>query len=114
MVKITVLLTRKDELTHEQFIEYWTQKHTPLLAELPADEVTVRRYVQQYPTGDAIAGVATAEIDAMAELWVDSVADAAKWFTSETYQTVVAADEDKFLDRSKTRFLYSTEHVVFG
>ena len=59
-------------------------------------------------------GVETASVDGVAELWVDSVADAAKWFTSETYTTVVAADEAKFLDRSKTRFIYATEQVIFG
>lgn len=114
MKKITILLTRRDDLTHEQFIEYWTQKHTPLLATLPSDEVTVKRYVQLYPTDDSIPGVETAAVDGVAELWVDSVDDAAKWFTSDTYTTVVAEDEERFLDRSKTRFLYATEQVIFG
>ncbi len=114
MYKITILLTRRDDLTHEQFIEYWTKQHTPLLAELPSDEVTVKRYVQLYPTDDSIPGVETAAVDGGGALWVDSVADAAKWFTSDTYTTVVAEDEERFLDRSKTRFLYATEQVVFG
>ena len=33
-------------------------------------------------------------------------------FTSEHYRTVVAADEENFLDRSKTRFLYTHEKQV--
>jgi len=33
---------------------------------------------------------------------VDDIADAARWFTSETYTTTVAADEEKFIDRSRT------------
>lgn len=114
MTKITILLTRRSDLSHDEFVDYWTQKHTPLLAELPSDEVTVSRYVQLHPTGEAIPGVATAEVDGVAELWVDSVADAAKWFTSETYKTLIAEDEANFLDRSKTRFLYATEQVIFG
>lgn len=68
MTKITILLTRKNDLSHEEFLEYWTQKHTPLLAELPEDEVTVLRYVQQSAIDDSIPGVATAEVDAIAEL----------------------------------------------
>jgi uncharacterized protein (TIGR02118 family) len=114
MIKMTVLLTRRSDLSHEEFIDYWTQQHTPMIAKLPSDEVTVRRYVQLYPTKDSIPGVETTPVDGVAELWVDSVADAAKWFTSETYTTVVADDEDKFLDRSKTRFIYATEEVIFG
>lgn len=52
--------------------------------------------------------------DGVAEFWFDSAADAAAWFTSQTYQTVVAEDEANFLDRSKTQFLYTTEQVIFG
>ena len=114
MYKITILLTRRSDLSHEEFVNYWTQKHTPLLAELPGDEVTVRRYVQLLPTDDSIPGFETAPADGVAELWVDKVADAAKWFTSETYTTVVAADEANFLDRSKTQVLYATEQIIFG
>ena len=114
MIKITILLSRRSDLTHQEFVDYWTQKHTPLLAQLPSDEVTVSRYVQLQPTEDSIPGVRTADVDGVAELWVESVADAAKWFTSETYQTVVAADEANFLDRSKTQFVYATEQVIFG
>ena len=114
MIKITILLTRRNDLTHEEFIEYWTKKHTPLLATLPSEEVTVSRYVQLMPTGDSIPGVETSSVDAVAELWVDSVADATKWFTSDTYQTTVATDEENFLDRSKTRFIYATEQTIFG
>ena len=61
-----------------------------------------------------IPGVATADYDGVAELWVDTVADAADWFTSDTYDTVIAPDEANFLDRTRTRFLYATEDVVFG
>lgn len=92
MVKITILLTRRSGFTHEQFVEYWTQKHTPLLAELPGDEMTVQRYVQLQPTSDSIPGIQTAPVDGVAELWVDTVSDAAARFTSDTYKTVVAED----------------------
>jgi hypothetical protein len=32
MVKLSILLTRRPDLTHQEFVEYWTGKHTPLLA----------------------------------------------------------------------------------
>lgn len=114
MLKLSVFLARRDGMTHEEFIEYWTQKHTPLIGSLPPGAVQVHRYVQLLPTQDAIPGVATSDYDGVAELWVDSIADAAGWFTSETYETVIATDEENFLDRSKTRFLYANESVVFG
>ncbi len=114
MLKLSVFLTRRDDLTHDEFIDYWTQKHTPLIGSLPPGAVQVHRYVQLLATQDAIPGVMTADYDGVAELWVDSIDDAVSWFTSETYETAIAADEENFLDRSKTRFLYSTESVIFG
>lgn len=114
MIKLSIFLTRRADLTHEEFVDYWTQKHTPLLASLPGGEVPVRRYVQLLPTDDEIPGVATAVCDGVAEVWVDDIADAVRWFTSETYTTAVAADEENFLDRAQTRFLYATESPIFG
>lgn len=114
MRKLSIFLTRRDDLTHDEFTDYWTQKHTPLLASLPPGAVQVHRYVQLLPTQDAIPGVTTADYDGVAELWVDSMDQAASWFTSDTYKTDIATDEENFLDRSKTRFLYSIESVIFG
>ncbi|MBQ1114980.1 EthD domain-containing protein [Streptomyces sp. C3-3] len=114
MIKLSIFLTRRADLSHDEFVDYWTQKHTPLLSTLPAGEVPVRRYVQLLPTDDEIPGVTTAAYDGVAELWVDSIADAARWFTSDTYTTTIAADEEKFLDRSLARFLYSTESQILG
>ncbi len=114
MLKLSVFLTRRDDLTHDEFTDYWLQKHTPLLASLPPGEVQVHRYVQLLPTQDVIPGVTTAVYDGVAELWVDSIDQAASWFTSDTYKTDIATDEENFLDRSKTRFLYSIESVIFG
>ena len=114
MIKISIFLTRRSDFTHDEFVTYWTEKHTPLLANLPPGALKVHKYAQLLPTDDEIPGVATATYDAVAELWVDNVADAAAWFTSDKYTTDIAVDEENFLDRSATRYLYSTETVVFG
>ncbi|MFD3944304.1 EthD domain-containing protein [Streptomyces sp. NPDC058579] len=113
MIKISIFLTRRADLTHEEFVDYWP-KHTALITSLPGGEVPVRRYVQLLPTDDEIPGISTAVYDGVAEVWVDTIADAARWFTSDTYTTAVAADEENFLDRSKTRFFYATESQIFG
>lgn len=114
MIKISIFLTRRADLTRAEFTEYWTKHHTPMLAELPPGAVKVARYVQLQPVEDRIPGMRTADYDGVAELWVDSVADAAQWFTSDTYSTVIAADEENFLDRTKTQYLYATEETIFG
>ncbi|MFH9133407.1 EthD domain-containing protein [Streptomyces sp. NPDC017524] len=114
MIKLSIFLTRRSDLSHDEFVDYWTQKHTPLLSTLPGGEVPVRRYVQLLPTDDEIPGISTALYDGVAEVWVDTVEDATRWFTSDTYTTTIAADEENFLDRARTRFLYATESPVFG
>ncbi|MBC8091758.1 MAG: EthD domain-containing protein [Pseudonocardia sp.] len=114
MIKISVFLTRRSDLTHDEFLAYWTERHTPLLADLPPGALNMHKYVQLQPTKDKIPGIGTATFDGVAELWVDTVDDASAWFTSETYLTAIASDEQNFLDRSATRFLYSTENVIFG
>lgn len=114
MIKLSIFLTRRTDLTHDEFVDYWTRIHTPLIGSLPGGEVPVRRYIQLLPTDDEIAGFDTADYDGVAEVWVDDIADAARWFTSDTYTTTVAADEARFIDRSLTRVLYATETQIFG
>lgn len=114
MIKISALLTRRPDLSHQEFLDYWTHKHTPMVASLPAGAANIHKYIQLLATEDAITGITTAPYDGVAELWVDSIEDATAWFTSETYTTVIAADEENFLDRTKTRFLYAEEQLIFG
>ena len=114
MIKISALLTRRPDLSRDEFLSYWSEKHTPMVATLPPGDAQVHKYVQLRATDGAIPGIESAPYDGVAELWVDSVEDAARWFTSQTYTTVIAADEENFLDRSKTRFLYTVEEPIFG
>jgi len=70
MIKSIGLLTRRPELTHEQFVKHWVEIHAPLAHAVPG----VRRYVQNHiseertrpdiPTTDVA-------IDGIAELWYD-------------------------------------------
>jgi uncharacterized protein (TIGR02118 family) len=77
MLKISVLLTRRPDLTREEFDAYWTEKHTPLLAAMPATQEVVRRYVQLHSTDDTVDGIPTAPYDGIAEVWVDDISGAA-------------------------------------
>jgi uncharacterized protein (TIGR02118 family) len=70
MIKSVGLLTRKEGLTHEDFVKHWLEVHAPLAHAVPG----VRRYVQSHiveerkrpdiPSTDI-------EIDGIAELWYD-------------------------------------------
>jgi hypothetical protein len=47
MIQITMLLTRRADLLHEQFVEYWTKKHTPMIAAMRNTAAVAKKYVQQ-------------------------------------------------------------------
>ena len=92
-----------------------------LAAELRDQGITVKpmpgapkvyRYVQLQPIPETVPALQTALYDGVAEIWFDNLEDAAAMFTSDHYNTVVAKDEENFLDRSKTTFLYANEKVI--
>ena len=73
MIKILGLLTRKEGITHAEFVRHWFDVHGPLAHAVPG----IRRYVQSHVTGTrtrpdiAETGI---EIDGIAELWYDDLA----------------------------------------
>lgn len=112
LLKVSCFLTRRSDLSHDEFFRYWTETHTPMLAKPMPGAPKVYRYVQLYPISEDVPALRTAAYDGVAEIWFDSLEDAAAMFTSDHYNTVVAEDEAKFLDRSKTAFLYAHEKTV--
>ena len=70
MIKSIGLLTRKDGLSHEDFVKHWLEVHAPLAHAVPG----VRRYVQSHIVEERRRPDIPAtdvEIDGIAELWYD-------------------------------------------
>ena len=70
MIKSLSLLTRRNELTHEEFVRHWLDIHAPLARAVPG----VRRYVQNHIRDERHrADIPTTEVavDGVAELWFD-------------------------------------------
>ena len=67
MFKAMIMLTRREDLTHEQFTDWWLNDHAPLARTLPG----VRRIV--FNVVDA--GRDEAGFDGVSELWFDTQAD---------------------------------------
>ena len=105
MFKAVILLTRRADLTHDQFAEWWLVEHAPLAAQLPG----VRRLCFNLvdPTGDT--AVDDAAPDGVSELWFDSKADFEAAYATEIGKAV-AADSMAHL-ASRVRMLV-TEHEV--
>lgn len=69
-IKSISLLTRKEGLTHGQFVKHWYEVHAPLARAVPG----LRRYVQSHIVEERERpDIPTIEvaIDGIAELWYD-------------------------------------------
>jgi uncharacterized protein (TIGR02118 family) len=100
MIKTIGLLTRKDGLTHSQFMKHWVEIHAPLALAVPG----LRRYVQNHIQAERTRADITetaVEIDGVAELWFDDQAALeAAALTPE--MKALHADGAKFIGRIKS------------
>jgi uncharacterized protein (TIGR02118 family) len=70
MIKSVGLLTRKNGLSHEDFVKHWYEVHASLAHAMPG----VRRYVQSHILDERTRPdipTTEIEIDGIAELWYD-------------------------------------------
>ena len=114
MIKMTILLRRKPEMTHEEFVSYHRNNHAPLFASLAEVQQHVRRYVQCHATGASLPGLPDNHIDGSTELWFDNLEGLAGVFLSEDYMRTIRPDEEKFLDLHACEFLVGEEHEVIA
>jgi uncharacterized protein (TIGR02118 family) len=110
MIKSLSLLTRKDGLSHEAFIEHWVSVHAPLVRAVPE----VRRYVLSLISSQPVrADVPTldVDVDCIVELWYDDAASMERAAKSAAMLRV-RADGASYLGRIKT--FITEETVVIG
>ena len=112
MLKLTILLRRRPDLTHEQFVSYHRNNHAPLFTSLPEVKEHVRRYVQCHATGEKLAGLPDNSIDGATELWFDDLAGLVGVFESPDYVAKIRPDEEAFLDLHACEFLLGAEREV--
>jgi uncharacterized protein (TIGR02118 family) len=113
MIKVSVSVARKPGLSREQFSAYWRDKHTPLVLSLASFKSLVRRYTQQRAVEGVPNQMPLAPYDGMAEVWFDNLSDVLKLLGNEHFLSVVAKDEENFLDRSRRAIFVSQENVIF-
>lgn len=112
MIKVSVFLTRRPDLTHEQFRHYWKEKHAPLVMSLDVFKTHVRRYTQQHSLNNVPAVFPVARYDGVAELWLDDLSSVTTISGHQDYASIVAKDEENFLDRTKTVMFLSSESQI--
>ena len=118
MYKSIALLKRKPELSREDFIAYYENNHVPLIRRLlPGIRGYRRNFIE--PEGAFVSADAAArDFDVITELWfADRAAYEAAMAHHERPEVAgaIAADEENFLDRSKTRMFVVDERIsTFG
>lgn len=100
MIKVMILLTRRADLTHEEFVQWWLGEHLQLASCMPhVGEVRLNVVDESYDE---------AGVDGIGELWFDSRADMEAAYGSEAGQAVTA---DALAHMSARRRLIVTEHI---
>lgn len=112
MVKFSIFLRKRNEMSHEDFVYYHKTNHAPLFTSLPEVKQYVRKYTQCHGLPVSLPGMPEAYYDGITELWFDDVESIGKVFSSENYMQKIRPDEEKFLDLQKCGFLVGTENLV--
>jgi uncharacterized protein (TIGR02118 family) len=112
MIKLSILMVRRPELTYEQFMQHWREIHAPLFAAQPETKRYVRRYIQDHVTGNKLPGATASDYDGIAEIWFDDITRARAFFESDGYIQNIIPDEEAFMDRKHCAFMWTTEHSV--
>jgi len=109
MIKSISLLTRKPELTHQQFVKHWLEIHAPLALAVPE----LRRYVQSHIVDERTRpDIPTTDVavDGIAELWYDDRAAMERAVASPEARRL-HADGALFIGRIKT-FIVEEKQIV--
>lgn len=88
MLKYTVLLTRRSDLTHDEFAQYWENEHAPLADDLPG----VKRY-----TTAPVLNADDHPYDGVGEIYFDNIDDMRDAFDNDVGERI-RADEENFID----------------
>lgn len=105
MVKLVLLLHRREGMSVEEFRRYAREQHSPLLLKLPGLTRLVINYAQPDHTG------AAPPYDAVAEDWFESLEAMGAAFQSPEGQAV-SADAPNFLDMSKFQMFTVEEDEI--
>ena len=112
MIKFTILLKKRPDLTEDEFVAHHRNVHAQLFMSIPVVKQTVRRYLQQHTIPADLPGLPPPKYDGITELWFDDVEAIARCFSDNEYLEKVRPDEESFLDLQACDFIVSTENQV--
>ena len=106
MVKLIYCISKKPELSVEEFQRYWRDSHGPIAGAIPG----LRRYVQCHTAPETYARSAPG-FDGAAELWFDDM-DTLR-AAMQSPETAAALDDEKnFIDHTRVASFITIEKPV--
>jgi len=121
MIKLVYVITRRADMSSEQFHDYWLNTHGPKVASV-AKAIRARKYVQSHlldhPANEGMRAVRgmLPPVDGITEVWWDSLDDFnAAYATPEgiAADAILAEDEGKFIDFAKSQVFMTHENLIF-
>ncbi|KAK5175541.1 uncharacterized protein LTR77_000680 [Saxophila tyrrhenica] len=117
-LKVTLCLKKRDDLTNEQFSEYWRTTHADLALSNKTFMDKVRRYNQHHATPEMkeVArswGNPTLDFDGIAEVWVDDLEAWQEISADQDFLDKILPDEKQFLKHPITIML-GYDNTVIG
>jgi uncharacterized protein (TIGR02118 family) len=104
VIKLVYCITRRPDLTLDQFSKYWHDVHGPIGRRIPG----LRRLVQSHPV--AAPGYRM-DFDGMAELWFDNLEALTAARASAEWQAS-SDDEANFIDATRTALFLTEEREI--
>jgi uncharacterized protein (TIGR02118 family) len=118
MIKLIMCLTRRSDLSREEFKEYWMNNHGPFFMSNAA-AMGAKKYVQSHTIDSPLnEGMRASrgmlpEYDGVAEVWFESEEALMEGMSSPEGQKLGALlleDEKNFIDHSKSSAFIVKEH----
>lgn len=110
MIKLNLFLTRRPDLSFEQFAAYWKKVHWPKIKNETGATLVAFRYAQQHRIPGVPPGISEAPYDGIVEGWWHDLPTLYSVLASPEW-TKIMSDEENLLDRSKTLMLLIKEEV---
>jgi len=113
MFKVIALITRRPDMTREQFLEYYANNHVKLVWRVFPWTADYRRNFIDLSQSIISPGLPAPDFDSITEMWFhdragyDRMLDA---HAAPELDAVMKADEGRFMDRTKTRFFIVDEY----
>jgi uncharacterized protein (TIGR02118 family) len=108
MIKLVYCITRRADLTFEEFSSYWHDVHGPMGRRIPGLQRLVQSHRVAHP-----AGMRPPDFDGMAELWFDDLSALQAAMASAEWQASTA-DEANFVDPAHTALFLTEEREIPG